>query len=105
MPKDTPARSANSPTVDPDEKTYVGYSVRLSKEMLGQLEHVTRERQMPNIAALVRLYLADGLAKDLEKLQWSAVQTLVEALREEGIDNEVLQRALNKAVAEIPESR
>lgn len=85
-----------------DDDRLVPMPLRIPGTMKTQLEQVCQARKMATPSALARLYISEGLARDQHVLQWSAVGELIRALRSRGVDNTVLQEALEEAVSQMP---
>lgn len=85
-----------------DKPASRNFTIRVEQEMLTSLEYVTRERKLSNVSSLVRLYISEGLQKDIERHQWSALQQMVKTLQDEGVPETLLHDALAKVVASMP---
>ena len=97
--------SKKEPSVALDEtskNSTQGYSIRLDRKLIHQLEVVAEKRHLVNTSALIRQYISEGLERDLERYRWSALQELVDTLRDQGVDEETLKEAFNKVVSSMP---
>lgn len=78
------------------------FTIRMDQSLLAKLNFVTEKRHLVNTVALIRLYVSEGLERDLERYRWSALQELVDTLRDQGVDEETLKEAFNKVVSTMP---
>lgn len=99
---------AHTPPLEPKEiqallsdsklQKSIKFSVRLDAETHTQIEEIAALKNVAS-AELVRGYIAEGLARDRDRLRWLATQQLVESLRAKGVDPGLLQETLDEVIA------
>jgi hypothetical protein len=73
-------------------------SIRMPEDVLQDLKRVAPLLGFSGYQPLIRAYIGQGLRQDLERLDRTpGVERLVESLRQQGVDEEVI----NAAVAEM----
>lgn len=79
------------------DRPMVSVTLRMPKDVLDDLKHVAPELGFSGYQPLMRAYVGRGLREDLERLEDSDLDSLVENLRRCGVDEAVLA----KAIAEV----
>ncbi len=69
-------------------------TLRMPTDVVDDLKYVAPVLGYSGYQPLIRAYVGRGLREDLERLEESDVQTLVENLRQRGVDEGVLKQAL-----------
>jgi hypothetical protein len=73
-------------------------SIRMPEDVLQDLKRVAPLLGFSGYQPLIRAYIGQGLRQDLERLDRTpGIERLVESLRQQGVDEEVI----NAAVAEM----
>lgn len=73
-------------------------SIRMPEDVLQDLKRVAPLLGFSGYQPLIRAYIGQGLRQDLERLDRNpGIERLVESLRQQGVDEEVI----NAAVAEM----
>jgi len=78
-------------------------NMRMPSKMKEDLVRTANLRKLPGYQALIREYCADGLRRDAERFEWSAVIKVVEALKDRGVSEEIIDEALHAAVVKMPQ--
>ena len=78
-------------------------NMRMPSKMKAELVRTAKLRKLSGYQALIREYCADGLRRDAERFEWSAVIMVVEALKERGVSEQVIDEALQAAVVKMPQ--
>lgn len=79
-------------------------ALRIPLPMKESLLRNARLRQMSGYQALMRLYCEEGIRQDEERLSWSAMIRVTEALKQRGVPEDILDDALQSVVSSMPYS-
>ena len=79
------------------DRPMVSVTLRMPEDVIADLKRMAPFRGFSGYQALMRAYVGAGLREDMERFENSTTARLIEKLRESGVSEEVL----NKAVAEI----
>jgi len=79
----------------------IAVTLRMPTDVVDDLKDVAPILGFSGYQPLIRAYIGRGLREDLERLEVSGLQALVENLRRRGVDESVLARA----IAETAEAR
>ena len=77
----------------------VTVSIPIPEDVIEDLERVAPLLGFDSYEALIRAYIGQGLRTDLERLESGAVVSLVSSLRRPGVNEMLIQEALNEAIA------
>jgi hypothetical protein len=83
------------------DRPMIAVTLRMPNDVVEDLKDVAPILGFSGYQPLIRAYIGRGLREDLERLEDSGLQTLVENLRRCGVDESVLARA----IAETAEAR
>jgi hypothetical protein len=72
-------------------------SIRFPVDVIEDLKRVALLRGFSGCQPLVRAYVGQGLRMDLERLENDTVAALVESLKRRGVNEEVINKALDEA--------
>lgn len=80
------------------DRPMTSITLRMPEDVLEDLKRVAPEMGFSGYQPLMRAYVGQGLRKDLERLErHRGSERLVEALKQLGVDEELLAEALRKA--------
>lgn len=79
------------------ERPMVSVTLRMPEDAINDLKRVAPLKGYSGYQALMRAYVGRGLREDLEALETSKLAAVVQRLREQGVAEETLQRALSEA--------
>ena len=71
-------------------------SIRFPEDVIDDLKRVAPRRGFSGYQPLVRAYVGQGLRVDLERLENDAMTALIESLKRHGVNEEVINDALNE---------
>jgi hypothetical protein len=71
-------------------------TIRIPEDVIEDLKRVAPLLGFSGYQPLVRAYLGQGLRNDLERLEGDTVSALVASLKRHGVNDEVIQDALNE---------
>ena len=71
-------------------------TIRIPEDVIEDLKRVAPLLGFSGYQPLVRAYLGQGLRADLERLEGDTVSALVASLKRHGVNDEVIQEALNE---------
>lgn len=75
-------------------------SMRMPEDVIGDLKRIAPHLGFSGYQPLIRAYVGQGLRADLERLGGTLqLSDLLENLRRQGVDEEVLRRALDETEA------
>lgn len=72
-------------------------SIRMPEDVIEDLKEIAPSLGFSGYQPLMRAYIGEGLRKDQGRLDNSAVQTLTESLRKQGIDDQIISNAIAEA--------
>jgi len=72
-------------------------TLRMPEDVVADLKRVAPQLGFSGYQPLIRAYVGQGLRTDLARLEQAPVQVLLECLRERGVDERLLQAALEDA--------
>ncbi len=72
-------------------------SIRMPEDVIEDLKEIAPSLGFSGYQPLIRAYIGEGLRKDQGRLDNSAVQTLTESLRKQGIDDQIISNAIAEA--------
>lgn len=76
-------------------------SIRMPEDVVADLKRIAPQLGFSGYQPLMRAYIGQGLRADLERLeQETAVSQLIESLRQQGVDEQVLKTAVAESRAE-----
>jgi len=75
----------------------VSVTLRMPDDVLDDLKRVAPLLGFSGYQPLMRFYVGNGLRRDLERLEDSSLQALVESLKRRGVDAAVLAQAMAEA--------
>ena len=70
-------------------------TIRMPNDVVYDLKHIAPQLGFSGYQPLIRHYIGQGMRADLERINDSAVQNLVESLRRHGVDESILSRAIS----------
>lgn len=79
------------------DRPMVSVTLRMPDDVLDDLKRVAPLLGFSGYQPLMRFYVGNGLRRDLERLEDSDVQALMENLRRNGVKETLLARALAEA--------
>ncbi len=71
-------------------------TIRIPEDVIEDLKRIAPLLGFSGYQPLVRAYLGQGLRADLERLEGDTVSALVASLKRHGVNDEVIQEALNE---------
>lgn len=71
-------------------------TIRMPEDVIEDLKQIAPLLGFSGYQPLARAYIGQGLRVDLERLKGDTVAALVASLKRRGIDDEILQAALNE---------
>jgi hypothetical protein len=81
-----------------DDRPMAAISIRMPEDVVADLKKIAPQLGFSGYQPLIRAYVGQGLRADLERLEGSLqLEDLVESLRRQGIEEEVLRRALEES--------
>lgn len=72
----------------------VAVTLRMPVDVVDDLKDVAPLLGFSGYQPLIRFYVGNGLRRDLERLEDSSLQALVESLKRRGVDESVLRQAM-----------
>lgn len=72
----------------------VSVTFRMPDDVVDDLKRVAPLMGFSGYQPLMRFYVGNGLRRDLERLEDSSVQALVENLKRRGVDESILRQAV-----------
>ncbi len=73
-------------------------SLRIPEDVLEDLKHIAPLLGFSGYQALIKAYVGQGLRADVERLAGSVeISTLIESLRKQGVNDEIISSALSEA--------
>lgn len=80
-------------------------TLRMPQDVVDDLKRVARLKGFPGYQALIRAYVGQGLRADLETFEESALDRIIENLKQQGVEEAVLQRAMAMSAAATSEQK
>jgi hypothetical protein len=72
-------------------------TLRMPGDVVEDLKRIAPMKGLTGYQALIRAYVGAGLREDLERCENSRLQKVLEQLRDQGIPEEVLRKAVKRA--------
>ena len=80
-------------------------SIRIPDDVIEDLKRVAPMLGFSGYQALIKAYIGQGLRSDLERLEGSVeISALIESLRKQGIDDEIISTAMAEVHGSAPAS-
>jgi hypothetical protein len=79
------------------ERVMTSISLRIPERVIEDLKEIAPMLGMSGYQALIKLYISQGLRKDLQKLPGSHVAVLTESLRKRGVAEADIAAAIKEA--------
>ncbi len=80
------------------ERPLVSVQLQMPEDVLGDLQKIAAFQGMSSPEALMRQYIGQALRRDLELYDNSLVAVLIENLKRHGVDENLIQQAVNEAI-------
>jgi len=80
-----------------EKRVMTSISLRIPERVVNDLKEISPTLGFSGYQGLIKAYISQGLRKDLERLQGSTMQALTESLREQGVPDEVISKAMTQA--------
>jgi len=74
----------------------ISVTLRMPEDVVDDLKHVAPLLGFSGYQPLMRTYIGQGLREDMERLESSSISRFVEALRHQGVSEEVIQQAIKE---------
>jgi len=71
-------------------------TVRMPEDVVKDLKRVALTLGFSSDEALIRYYVGQGLRVDLERFNYLPIQTLIDNLKHQGVDNTAIDKAIEK---------
>ena len=81
------------------DRPMVSVTLRMPGDVLVDLKRIAPLLGFSGYQPLMRTYIGQGLRTDLERLDNTPIAKFVEALRQNGVPDETIQRAINEIAA------
>jgi hypothetical protein len=75
-------------------------SIRFPADVIEDLKKIAQLRGFSGYQPLIRVYVGQGLRTDLEHFENNSLTALVENLKKHGVDETIINEALNEVVHE-----
>jgi Uncharacterized protein conserved in bacteria (DUF2188) len=79
------------------DRPMVSVTLRMPEDVVNDLKKIAPTKGFGGYQGLLRSYVGTGLRKDMEELEGSAIVQLVEKLREVGVPEETLNKAMSSS--------
>ena len=73
-------------------------TIRMPEDVIEDLKRIAPILGFSGYQPLARTYIGQGLRTDLERLENDTVVSLIDSLKRHGVDDNVIQEALNEVV-------
>ena len=73
-------------------------TIRIPEDVIEDLKRIAPLLGFSGYQPVARTYIGQGLRADLERLENDAVSSLVDSLKRRGIDDQIIQEALNEVL-------
>ena len=73
-------------------------TIRLPEDVIEDLKRIAPVLGFSGYQLLARTYIGQGLRSDLERLENDTVSSLIDSLKRHGVEDDVIQEALNEVV-------
>ena len=80
------------------DRPMTNVTLRIPEDVVDDLKRIAPLLGFSGYQPLMRAYIGQGLRADLEKLENDTVTALIGSLKRHGVDEELLNTALNEAV-------
>ena len=71
-------------------------TIRMPDDVVDDLKNIAPQLGFSGYQPLIRHYVGQGMRADLERINDSAVQNLVESLKRHGVDESILSQAISE---------
>jgi hypothetical protein len=79
------------------ERAMTSISLRIPERVIEDLKEIAPMLGLSGYQSLIKLYISQGLRKDLQKLPGTHVAVLTESLRKRGVKDEDISAAIEEA--------
>jgi hypothetical protein len=79
------------------DRPMIAVTLRMPGDVVEDLKRVAPMKGFAGYQALIRAYVGSGLREDLERYENSRLQKVLEQLRDEGVPEDVLRKAVKRA--------
>lgn len=79
------------------ERPMIAVTLRMPGDVVEDLKRVAPMKGFTGYQALIRAYVGAGLREDLERYEDSRLQKILEQLRDDGVPEAVLRKAVKRA--------
>ncbi|MEO1396288.1 MAG: hypothetical protein AAFV90_25620 [Cyanobacteria bacterium J06634_5] len=73
-------------------------TIRMPENVIEDLKRIAPVLGFSGYQPLARTYIGQGLRSDLERLENDTVSSLIDSLKRHGVEDDVIQEALNEVV-------
>lgn len=73
-------------------------TIRMPEDVIEDLKRIAPVLGFSGYQPLARTYIGQGLRSDLERLENDTVSSLIDSLKRHGVEDDVIQEALNEVV-------
>ena len=73
-------------------------TIRIPEDVIEDLKRIAPLLGFSGYQPLARAYIGQGLRADLERLENDTVSSFIDSLKRRGIDDQIIQDALNEAL-------
>ncbi|MDD5277908.1 MAG: hypothetical protein PHR16_17780 [Methylovulum sp.] len=80
------------------ERPLVSVQLQMPEDVLGDLQKIAAFQGISSPEALMRQYIGQSLRRDLELYDNSLISVLIENLKRHGVDENLIQQAVNEAI-------
>jgi hypothetical protein len=79
------------------DRPMIAVTLRMPGDVVEDLKRIAPMKGFTGYQALIRAYVGAGLREDLERYENSRLQKVLEQLREQGVPEDVLRKAVKRA--------
>jgi hypothetical protein len=79
------------------DRPMIAVTLRMPGDVVEDLKRIAPMKGFTGYQALIRAYVGAGLREDLERYENSRLQKVLEQLRDEGVPEDVLRKAVKRA--------
>jgi hypothetical protein len=79
------------------DRPMIAITLRMPGDVVEDLKRIAPMKGFTGYQALIRAYVGSGLREDLERYENSRLQKVLEQLRDEGVPEDVLRKAVKRA--------
>jgi hypothetical protein len=80
-----------------EKRLMTSISLRIPERVVDDLKEIAPTLGFSGYQGLIKAYISQGLRRDLERLVGSNMQALTESLREQGVTDDVISKAMTQA--------